>query len=185
MRTAATTPRANTRSTTPNQARIDPETSAPGAYFTIDGRRWRATDPNIPEPYKAALTRELMSARRAVKEAKGVDAVAERRARARVQDAKIALGERGPKWWLPMTEAQREVRIAATIRALARERGEAKSICPSEVARALGGARWRELTRAVRAVAFELQKAGVVSVTQKSKVVDPTARGAVRIRVVI
>ena len=43
---------------------------------------------------------ELMSARRAVKEAKRAeDAQALKSARARVNDAKVALGERGPVWW--------------------------------------------------------------------------------------
>jgi chorismate mutase len=169
--------------TTHDESSEDEDASVERAYFTIHGRRWRATDPNLPEPYKAALTRELMDTRRAVKQSKGPDPTIERCARARVQDAKVALGERGPKWWLPITEEQREARIAATIRALARERGEAKSICPSEVARALGGAEWRKLMPTVRAVAFDLQSAGEVQVTQKLKVVDATARGAVRIRV--
>jgi hypothetical protein len=41
-----------------------------------------------------------MSARRAVKEAKRAeDAQALKSARARVNDAKVALGERGPVWW--------------------------------------------------------------------------------------
>ena len=39
-----------------------------------------------------------MAARRAVREAKG-DAAARRTARARVDAAKILLGERGPPWW--------------------------------------------------------------------------------------
>ena len=63
-------------------------------------------------------------------------------------------------------------------------RGEGKSLCPSEVARALGGEQWRELMPAVRAVAFELQAAGEVRVTQKSRVVDATARGAIRVQIV-
>ena len=83
-----------------------------------------------------------------------------------------------------MTDTQHTARITATLRALARERGEGKSLCPSEVARALGGEQWRELMPAVRAVAFELQAAGEVRVTQKSQVVDATARGAIRVQIV-
>lgn len=83
-----------------------------------------------------------------------------------------------------MTDAQHTARITATLRALARERGESKSLCPSEVARALGGAQWRALMPAVRAVAFELQAAGEVRVTQKSQEVDATARGAIRVQIV-
>ncbi len=66
----------------------------------IDGRRWRRTDPSIPEERRKALVSELMSARSAVGHAKRKgDERAERAARDRVHAAKVALGERGPKWW--------------------------------------------------------------------------------------
>jgi hypothetical protein len=65
----------------------------------IDGRRWRATNPSLPEARRKELVRELMSARSAVGWAKRrKDPKAERAARDRVQAAKVALGERGPKW---------------------------------------------------------------------------------------
>lgn len=71
-----------------------------GHWVIIDGRRWRATDPSIPEDERKALVRELMSARSAVGHAKRKgDEKAERAARDRVHAAKVALGERGPKWW--------------------------------------------------------------------------------------
>ena len=35
-------------------------------FIEIDGRRWRATDPAIPEPFRKELVDELMRARRAV-----------------------------------------------------------------------------------------------------------------------
>jgi hypothetical protein len=47
---------------------------------------------------RARLVQELMSARRAVRDAKG-DPDARARARKRVDDAKVSLGERGPVWW--------------------------------------------------------------------------------------
>lgn len=69
-------------------------------WIVIDGRRWRRTDPSIPEDRRKALVSELMSARSAVGHAKRKgDAQAERAARDRVHAAKVALGERGPKWW--------------------------------------------------------------------------------------
>ncbi|GAA4971347.1 hypothetical protein [Actinoplanes utahensis] len=73
-------------------------TSDDGRYVVIDGRRWRATDPAIPEDVAAALRRALMAARRDVGTAlrKGEDPAT---ARARVQTAKVALGERGTPWW--------------------------------------------------------------------------------------
>ena len=77
-----------------------PERTPDGHYVIIDGRRWRATDPSIPEERRQELVNELMSARRAVGAAKRAgDEVAERAARDRVHAAKVALGERGPKWW--------------------------------------------------------------------------------------
>ncbi len=84
-----------------------------GHYVVIDGRRWRATDPEIPEDVGAALRKELMSARRAVKQAlHSGDATAERAARDRVQAAKTALGERGTPWW-EQTLEERRARWAA------------------------------------------------------------------------
>ncbi|HEX8424408.1 MAG TPA: hypothetical protein VF634_13405, partial [Pyrinomonadaceae bacterium] len=71
-----------------------------GHHVLIDGRRWRATDPSIPEERRQELVNELMQARRDVGRAKrACDAEAEREARARVHECKVALGERGAKWW--------------------------------------------------------------------------------------
>lgn len=76
------------------------ERTADGHYVVIDGRRWRATNPSLPEAERKRLVSELMRARSAVGRAlKAGDAVAERAARDRVHAAKVALGERGPKWW--------------------------------------------------------------------------------------
>lgn len=76
------------------------EKTPDGHHVVIDGRKWRATNPNLPEDERQRLVNELMSARRAVGAAlKAADKEAEEAARARVQAAKVALGERGPKWW--------------------------------------------------------------------------------------
>ena len=50
------------------------EHSADGHYVVMDGRRWRATDPAIPEPRRAELTRILMAWRREVRRTRGTDA---------------------------------------------------------------------------------------------------------------
>ena len=69
-------------------------------WIVIDGRRWRRSDPSLPEERRQALVSELMSARSSVGWAKRKgDKDAERAARDRVHAAKVALGERGPKWW--------------------------------------------------------------------------------------
>jgi hypothetical protein len=77
-----------------------PEKTPDGHYVIIGGRRWRATDPSIPEERRKELVSELMAARRAVGAAKREgDAEGEKAARARVHAAKVALGERGEPWW--------------------------------------------------------------------------------------
>lgn len=82
-----------------------PERTPDGRYIVVDGRRWRASDPRLPEERRQELVDELMSARRAVAAAKRAeDPDAERAARDRVHAAKVALGERGPKWWEPGNE---------------------------------------------------------------------------------
>lgn len=63
-----------------------------GRYFVVRGRLWRMSDPALPEVERHALVRDLMAARRAVR-------AREPDARARVESAKRALGERGPVWW--------------------------------------------------------------------------------------
>ncbi|MCG7596433.1 hypothetical protein ACXYX3_13885 [Mycobacterium sp. C3-094] len=69
-----------------------------GHYIVIKGRRWRATDPAIPEQRREELTHILMAWRREVRRTRGTPQ--EATARAGVQDAKVALGERGsPPWW--------------------------------------------------------------------------------------
>ncbi|HSP36731.1 MAG TPA: hypothetical protein VLR26_03155 [Frankiaceae bacterium] len=80
--------------------RPEVEPTDDGHHVRIDGRLWRATNPDLPEQERAALVRELMSARSAVGWAKRRgDQEAERAARARVHAAKVGLGERGPRWW--------------------------------------------------------------------------------------
>jgi hypothetical protein len=77
--------------------------------------------------------------------------------------------------------------IAATMLDLASERGSDKTICPSEVARAIGGPHpdgWGPLMPAVRRVAVDLMKAGEVVITRKGRPVDPDDfRGVYRIKV--
>jgi len=85
------------------------ERTPDGRYVVIGGRRWRATDPELPEDVAGQLRRQLMSARRAVGAAlRAQDPVAERAARDRVQRAKTALGERGTPWWEQTSEQRRE-----------------------------------------------------------------------------
>ena len=154
--------------------RAEPERTADGHHVVIDGRRWRATDPAIPDGLRQELVDELMSARRAVR-------AGEPDARTRVGDAKTALGERGEPWWEAPTDEGVEVRARATIHALLRKRG-GSTICPSDVARVVGGDDWRDLMPRMRRLADRLTQEGVVVVTQRGEpVVADTAKGPVRI----
>ncbi|MEV1026052.1 hypothetical protein [Streptomyces sp. NPDC050264] len=91
------------------QTKSGGEPSDEGHYVVIKGRKWRATDPLLPEDVAAELRRHLMAARRAVRDAlRQEDSAAEGRARARVQLAKTALGERGVAWWEQSDAKRRE-----------------------------------------------------------------------------
>ena len=68
-----------------------------GRYFVVRGRLWRLSNPALPADQREALVRTLMAARRAVRDARD-DPAALRQARAQVDAAKRALGERGPPW---------------------------------------------------------------------------------------
>ena len=171
-------------------------------YQKIKGRWWRTTDPFIPERLRQELVNELMSARRAVANAKKVDGDDEMTAaRFRVHNAKCALGERGYKWWLTQnTEAAidattdtgkgiceeaddnaLQMRILTTICALLHYR-DTGSICPSEVARIATGSQWRGYMRAVRESAQQLAHHGIADITQKGISVQPPFKGPVRVR---
>lgn len=71
-----------------------------GRYFVVAGRLWRMSNPALDPATRQNLVEQLMTARRQVGMAKKAgDAEAERSARAAVDAAKRALGERGPVWW--------------------------------------------------------------------------------------
>ena len=69
-----------------------------GRYFVVEERLWRVSDPSLSEDERIRLVSELMSARSAVRTARG-DSGCLAAARKRVHAAKVALGERGPTWW--------------------------------------------------------------------------------------
>jgi len=77
--------------------------------------------------------------------------------------------------------------ITAAILTQTTARGADKSICPSEVARALVGgdeAAWRRLMTPVREAAIALQREGRIEILRKGKPVSPEdVRGVIRLRV--
>ena len=69
-----------------------------GRYLVVRGRLWRLGNPSLDPETRDRLVHDLMAARRAVRAAKS-DPAALIQARAQVDAAKRALGERGPVWW--------------------------------------------------------------------------------------
>lgn len=98
-------------------AKTDPTTD--GSSSTAAGGVERI--PNLAEETRSQLVDELMTARRQIRSA-GNEAELEN-LRLRVADAKVALGERGPRWWDAPTVDDVRVRAAAIVRALTRANG--------------------------------------------------------------
>lgn len=81
-----------------------------GRYLVVRGRLWRTANPNLPDDVRSNLVRELMRARREVKESmRSADPARLASARAAVNAAKVALGERGPVWWDDGTQFDRRL----------------------------------------------------------------------------
>ncbi|KTR96595.1 biopolymer transporter Tol [Microbacterium testaceum] len=84
-------------------------------WLVIHGRRWRRTDPALPEDLAARLRSHLGRARSAVRTTtRAGDADATADARRRVGLATSGLGERGPRWW----EDDVDARIARALAAV-------------------------------------------------------------------
>lgn len=79
----------------------EPPTSHPvtpdGRYFVVRGRLWRISNPDLPSDQRESLVKKLMDARRGLRGKRSPEDRAA--ARQAVDDAKRALGERGPPWW--------------------------------------------------------------------------------------
>lgn len=75
-------------------------TTPDGRYFVVKDQLWRCSNPALDHDERQRWVNELMTARRAVKSAKASGDPAQlKAARAAVNTAKVALGERGPVWW--------------------------------------------------------------------------------------
>lgn len=72
-------------------------TTPDGRYIVVRGRLWRTANPALEPQLRQQLVVALMHARRALRGGGAVDVRAA--ARARVEEVKRALGERGPVWW--------------------------------------------------------------------------------------
>lgn len=66
--------------------------------------------------------------------------------------------------------------LASVITAMLAERGIGKTLCPSEVARAIAGPdenEWRKLMKPIRAVAVRMAREGILTIRRKGRIVDP------------
>lgn len=87
-------------------------------WLVINGRRWRRTDPSLPDDVVEALKSHLGRGRSGVRVAKkNDDSVAVAAARNRSNLAKHGLGERGPYWW-DESETDRLARAQDALRQL-------------------------------------------------------------------
>ena len=85
---------------TPGETALDPLFTPDGRYLIIRHRLWRAANPGLSAEARSGLVNALMAARREVGIAlRNKDDARLAQARAAVDAAKIALGERGPAWW--------------------------------------------------------------------------------------
>ncbi|HEY1057154.1 MAG TPA: DUF3253 domain-containing protein [Limnobacter sp.] len=77
-----------------------------------------------------------------------------------------------------------DIDLPNAILTLLAQRRAGASICPSEVARQVGGADWRSWMEPVRQAGRQLAQEGRLRVTQKDATLDPTKpwHGAIRFR---
>ena len=79
-----------------------------------------------------------------------------------------------------------DLALEEAMQTLLASRARSASICPSEAARAVTNddeALWRPLMERARRAARRLVAKGIVEITQRNQVVDPsTARGPIRVR---
>ncbi len=84
-------------------------------WLVVDGRRWRRTDPAIPDDVLARLKSHLGRGRSGARTAGSEAELAA--TRHRTQLAKVGLGERGTPWW-EQTDSQRRDRWESALREL-------------------------------------------------------------------
>ena len=73
--------------------------------------------------------------------------------------------------------------ITTVMLKIAAERGPEKSLCPTDVARAVSAEDWRPLLGAVRKVAADLARQGKIEILRKGKPINPDEmRGVIRLR---
>lgn len=76
-----------------------------------------------------------------------------------------------------------DLQLEASIAALLAARAQTATICPSDAAKAVGDAEWRDLMEPARRAARRMVARDELQITQGGAVVDPsTAKGPIRLR---
>jgi len=78
-------------------------------------------------------------------------------------------------------DAPLRLRVAATIRALLRQRALESSLCPSEAARVVGGDGWRTLMPLVRDVAWSMEASGWLRISRGGERLRAPSPGTLRL----
>lgn len=97
-----------------SKPKASPPITPDGRYIVVRGRLWRRANPNLSEAERQTHVDALMQARRAVRAALPQGGESLRHARAAVDAAKRALGERGPVWWNDGSEDLNRQMVSAT-----------------------------------------------------------------------
>jgi hypothetical protein len=93
-------PRAKAKQAARQIAVLPPLTTPDGRYLVVRDRLWRATNPTLSAKLRETLVKDLMDARRNIKNAKRKQDAKQLAAnRLKVNKAKVSLGERGKPWW--------------------------------------------------------------------------------------
>jgi hypothetical protein len=74
-----------------------------------------------------------------------------------------------------LREKRRKATLDDLILDLVEERGQGKTVCPSEVARAKRDDNWQQLMGEIRVRAVKLAKDGRIAIYRKGKPADPDA----------
>lgn len=128
------------------------------------------TNPKKP-PRKTAIARAA-----AAKALKGKKTAAKKAAEtpgAKAPPAPQAAAPQPPA--APVRKGPSEDLIAETILRLLAARGPGKTVCPSEVARDIGGSQpevWSPMMQPVRRIAVQMTKAGQIAILRKGKPVE-------------
>ncbi|KAK4176771.1 hypothetical protein QBC36DRAFT_328576 [Triangularia setosa] len=89
--------------------KLSPPKTDDGHYITVNGCKWRATDPMVPDKALAEIKHFLAKGRSGARRQNRDDSEKLRLSRKATGLAKLGLGERGkPEWWNDTDEGRKE-----------------------------------------------------------------------------